>query len=187
MWPPNERHRFLTILSLSRLSHLYVYDNSFTGTVPTEIGLLTNMTHIHAYHNQIEKTIPTELGSLVVLKELMLSGNDLTGAVPSELGNLLDLQMLFLSHNPQLNGTFPMELYLLRHCEALDINETSITISGNLNQMEALGINETVIIGGNGSLAVPSQIQLALNFSFWKYYYECGRRYPCVAPSYMHT
>ena len=50
-------------------------DAELTGTIPTEVGLLTN------------------------LQRLWLYRNDLTGSVPSELENLTNLELLKLEEN----------------------------------------------------------------------------------------
>ena len=54
-------------------------------------------------------SIPTQLGSLSNLTSLAVSGNQLTGTIPTELGNLSNLTFLYL-HQNQLTGTIPTEL-----------------------------------------------------------------------------
>ena len=53
-------------------------------------------------------TIPTELGRLSNLEWVNLSGNRLTGSIPTEIAEL-PLHTLALNHN-ELTGTFPVEL-----------------------------------------------------------------------------
>jgi Leucine-rich repeat (LRR) protein len=45
--------------------------------------------------NLLTGTIPTELGKLTNLRMLSLSGNQLTGTIPSELGKLNNLVFWF--------------------------------------------------------------------------------------------
>ena len=54
--------------------------------------------------NGLSGTIPEELGNLTNLQSLNLLGNDLNGPIPAELGNLTNLQRLYLSQNG-LSGT----------------------------------------------------------------------------------
>ena len=54
-------------------------------------------------------SIPAELGSLSNLETLKLNGNDLSGAVPSELGDLTNLITLDLRGN-NLTGPLPQSL-----------------------------------------------------------------------------
>ena len=46
------------------------------------------------YGNQLSGSIPPELGNLTNLKDLNLSGNQLSGSIPPELGNLANLTWL---------------------------------------------------------------------------------------------
>ena len=56
--------------------------------------------------NQLTGTIPTELGNLTNLRFLYLGGNSLSGSIPTELGNLTNLEYLHLYDN-QLSGDIP--------------------------------------------------------------------------------
>ena len=44
-------------------------------------------------------TVPSELGKLTNLKALFLYGNQLSGEIPPELANLTELTHLFLARN----------------------------------------------------------------------------------------
>ena len=54
---------------------------------------------------QLTGTIPSELGNLSNLTSLYLSYNQLTGGIPASLGNLNDLSALNLTSNP-LTGRY---------------------------------------------------------------------------------
>ena len=53
-----------------------------TGTIPSEIGLLTSLTTLDLEYNKLTGTVPSEIESLGNLL-CYLSGNDFTGDVPS--------------------------------------------------------------------------------------------------------
>lgn len=55
-------------------------------------------------YNELLGTIPTQLGELTELKHLLLKYNQLTGTIPSELKNLNQLDILLLEQN-NLEGT----------------------------------------------------------------------------------
>ena len=57
--------------------------NKLTGSIPTELGYLTNLNYANFYHNQLSHTIPTQLGLLLKISTLELLSNSLTGTVPS--------------------------------------------------------------------------------------------------------
>jgi hypothetical protein len=64
------------------LDSVYIDRNSFTGTIPSEIGLLTKLWYgLYVSENQLFGTVPAELSSLSDLKNLGLFGNNLTGSL----------------------------------------------------------------------------------------------------------
>jgi len=72
------------------------HGNNLTGTIPRELGNLSNLMRLDLYSNKLTGTIPTELVNLSHLTRLDLSYNGLTGSIPSELGNLTNLESLSL-------------------------------------------------------------------------------------------
>ncbi|CAB9508105.1 LRR receptor-like serine threonine-protein kinase [Seminavis robusta] len=87
----------------------FVLDSSnFDGSIPTEIGLMTNLRIFSTHENSFSGTIPSEIGRLTNLVHLTL-GDELEGIIPSELG-LLRLGGFSVRHNERLSGTIPEEL-----------------------------------------------------------------------------
>ncbi len=95
--------------NLSNLNRLWLYSNQLTGSIPTELGNLSNLEDLWLYSNQLTGSIPTELGNLSNLEDLLLYSNQLTGSIPTELGNLSNLEDLLLYSN-QLTGSIPQEV-----------------------------------------------------------------------------
>jgi Leucine-rich repeat (LRR) protein len=85
---------------------LWLDDNKITGTIPTEIGLLTELASISLTNATLRGPIPTELGKLSGLRRLWLYSNKLTGSIPAELNHLSGLEVLQV-HNNSLNGAMP--------------------------------------------------------------------------------
>ncbi|MBC6472703.1 MAG: putative Ig domain-containing protein [Hormoscilla sp. GM102CHS1] len=92
--------------SLSNLESLSLLDNGLRGTLPSELGSLSNLESLSLLDNGLRGTLPSELGSLSNLQHLILSKNSLRGTLPSELGDLSNLQWLWLEEN-SLRGTLP--------------------------------------------------------------------------------
>lgn len=87
--------------------------NHFTGTIPSQLGLITDMTLALAlHHNSLNGSIPSELGQLTLLQELRLDGNELSGQIPSELGQMTMMGRLSL-HDNALEGGISPQLAML--------------------------------------------------------------------------
>ena len=80
-----------------------------SGTIPAQLGNLTNLQDLNLGSNRLSGTIPAELGNVTHLESLMLLSNQLSGPIPTRLGNLTSLTFLALSSN-QLSGSIPAEL-----------------------------------------------------------------------------
>ena len=67
--------------------------NQLTGTIPTELALLTNVTEIALNDNLLEGTLPPELGtSLTKLSDFFAHNNPgITGQVPESYGNFQNI------------------------------------------------------------------------------------------------
>ena len=99
-----------SIWNLSNLTHLYLGGNQqLTGSIPPEIGNLTNLYILDLFGTQFTGEIPSEIGNLTNLTFLYLNENQLSGEIPQELGNLINLNYLYLYDN-QLSGEIPEEI-----------------------------------------------------------------------------
>jgi Leucine-rich repeat (LRR) protein len=81
-------------------------NNHITGTIPPEIGLLTELASVSITNATLTGTIPTEVGNLVGLRRLWLYSNELTGQIPAQLNKLEQLEVLEIHHN-DLGGAMP--------------------------------------------------------------------------------
>ena len=101
--PLNEWHG-VTTNDDGRVTSLALRANELSGSLPAELGNLTNLQRLLLFRNQLSGALPAELGNLTNLQELSFSENQFAGALPSWLGNLTNLQRLYLSHN-QFSGS----------------------------------------------------------------------------------
>ena len=111
---------------LTNLDRLSLFSNQLTGTIPAELGNLTNLEALNLGGNRLTGTIPAELGKLTNLDHLRLGGNDLTGTIPAELGKLTKLEYLMLDVN-DLTGHIPVELSNLTNLWWLYLNSNQLT------------------------------------------------------------
>jgi hypothetical protein len=112
--------------NLTNLINLNLSNNSLTGGIPAELGNLTNLTSLHLEWNSLSGSIPAELGNLTNLIALTLSINSLSGSIPAELGNLTNLTRLTLSNN-SLSGSIPAELANLTALTFLNLSTNFLT------------------------------------------------------------
>ncbi|CAI8040428.1 LRR receptor-like serine/threonine-protein kinase RCH1 [Geodia barretti] len=68
-----------------RVTKVLLSDESLSGTIPLELGDLSELTHLDLSSNSLTGEIPRELGRLSNLQEIRLSGNLLTGCIPVAL------------------------------------------------------------------------------------------------------
>jgi len=91
------------------VERLALFDNNLQGTLPSEIGLLSELTYLDIGNNDISGRVPSSLGILRNMTYLTLNGNDFRDRLPSSLEGLTKLEVLDLSNNeidgPLLNAT----------------------------------------------------------------------------------
>ena len=150
---------------------LYLSNNRLTGSIPAELGELSNLTYLSLWGNRLTGSIPAELGNLINLTYLNLSNNDfgreigwrdlypgLTGPIPAELGKLTNLTSLDLSNN-RLTGPIPAELGKLTNLTTiLYLGGNGLTGSipaelGNLINLRDLSLGRNQLTG-----SIPAEL-----------------------------
>jgi len=117
----------LTCDDNDQVTKLSLYDNNLHGTLPEEIGLLTNLQNLFLQSNHLSGTLPESLGKLTNLEVLNIMDNHIGGSIPKSMSrNLHKLKMVDMSKN-KLEGTFPEELTSLKSLTHLWLNHLSLT------------------------------------------------------------
>ena len=137
--------------NLTNLTTLWLWENQLTGSIPPEIGNLTNLEMLFLYNNQLTGEIPSEIGNLTNLTSLNLYSNQVTGEIPPEIGNLTSLTYLYLGGN-QLIGGIPSEIGNLTNLTYLYLYNNQLTGSippeiGNLTNLTHLGLYGNQLTG----------------------------------------
>ncbi len=143
--------------NMSELEHLFLRKNKLSGNIPSELGNLASLTRIDLHDNQLSGNIPPELGNLSNLEQLFLHENQLNGNIPPELGNLSNLWWLDLYSN-QLTGDIPPELGNLANLQYLTLSENELSGNippelGNLLNMKQMRLHANQLSGN-----VPAEL-----------------------------
>ncbi len=86
----------------ARVTKVLLDDEDLTGTIPPQMGDLSELTHLDLSDNSLTGQVPRPLGNLDNLVEVRLSGNSLTGCIPYGLKDVQtnDLASLNLLYCP---------------------------------------------------------------------------------------
>jgi hypothetical protein len=88
------------------------HNMKMNGTIPTEMGLLTNLVRFNLAGMGLGGTVPTEIGFLTALEQFIVYDTDLEGTIPSELGLLTNLERISMA-NAHLYGKMPDQVCAL--------------------------------------------------------------------------
>ncbi|CAB9510761.1 leucine Rich Repeat [Seminavis robusta] len=131
----------LTHLQLILLSH-----TSIAGTIPSEIGLATQLTEFRAAYSNMEGTLPKELyAKLTDLVAFVVNDCNFSGTISPLLGRLTGLQWLSLSNN-NFDGTIPNEIESLTDMRRLEVNGNQFTGTVPVSVCENLDVTFEVVV-----------------------------------------
>ena len=138
--------------STGRVIRLRLSSNELTGTIPPELGNLSELTYVELNVNRLAGPIPPEIGNLANLVWLSLTRNLIAGTIPPELGNLSRLEGLFLNSN-WLDGTVPPELGNLPNLRRLGLDLNRLT--GAIPRRFLQSSLQEIHLNDNDGLCVP--------------------------------
>ncbi|MYB49885.1 MAG: ATP-binding cassette domain-containing protein [Dehalococcoidia bacterium] len=137
---------------LTELTTLSLNGNRLSGGIPAQLSQLSKLTALHLHTNRLEGRIPPALGQLTNLRQLHLQNNRLSGPIPAELGKLTNLDGLWLSDN-QLSEEIPHDLGRLTNLAQLNLRSNRLSGSippelGNLGtNLQRLRLNGNRLTG----------------------------------------
>ena len=140
------------IASLSALKTLRLgHSSRLVGTIPPELGELSNLELLFLHASSLEGTIPAELGALTKLRNLRISRSRVGGPIPDELGSLHNLEYLNLPQN-QLSDSIPPGFGNLANLVELHLDDNELTGSvpaeiGNLTRLASLTMARNQLSG----------------------------------------
>jgi len=93
--------------SVENTFNLNLSNSGLTGSIPPEIGCLSNLQKLELQNNQLTGSIPSEIGNLTNLTRLWLYDNELTGEIPDSICSLVENNCNINISNNQLCPPYP--------------------------------------------------------------------------------
>jgi hypothetical protein len=94
---------------LSELRFLHMEEGRTSGPIPESLGNLNNLLELDMNFNELTGSIPENLFNLSNLLEFDLNDNNLSGAIGPGIANMSSLTFIQL-HRNELSGTIPPEI-----------------------------------------------------------------------------
>ncbi|WP_417872086.1 immunoglobulin domain-containing protein [Winogradskyella sp.] len=117
----------MSILDLTNLEKLSLYITRLTGSIPEQIGLLSNLTELSLRHSgALTGVIPSSIGDLTKLNSLTIVSTDIEGEIPSSFSKLTSLRALDLSRN-KLTGHIPSYINTFNTLTSLDFSHNNLS------------------------------------------------------------
>eukprot|EP00547_Thalassionema_nitzschioides_P018130 CAMPEP_0194236700 /NCGR_PEP_ID=MMETSP0158-20130606/3892_1 /TAXON_ID=33649 /ORGANISM="Thalassionema nitzschioides, Strain L26-B" /LENGTH=376 /DNA_ID=CAMNT_0038970527 /DNA_START=560 /DNA_END=1690 /DNA_ORIENTATION=- len=115
------------LFGASSLQNIIMDSNVLTGTIPSNVGYLTNLKIIDLDDNKLEGELPEEFFSITSLEIVDLNTNKFTGTLSSNIKNLVNIRFLQLDQN-NMSGDLPThEILELENLFALTLENNDFT------------------------------------------------------------
>jgi len=137
---------------LSEMKYFSIVQNSVTGKMPARVKYWKQLIFFDARMNSMEGRLPSWIDNWSALRILALSGNKLTGTIPSGMKNLTELQQLFLDDNIMEGSLENLEnnkklISLYLEDNAFTQNVDS-TFLADLSLLRRLDVSDNELYGG---------------------------------------
>ncbi|SNR28624.1 Por secretion system C-terminal sorting domain-containing protein [Maribacter sedimenticola] len=155
-----------------RVTNILIQSNGLVGTLPDELGNLSELQSLELHRNFyigyipniLNGSIPSTFQNLKKLEILNLFATGISGTIPNEIGQMTALKELWLSSN-ELTGELPTTLGDLSDLELLLIGSNKLTGNipaqlGQLSNLKRLSLINNELTGN-----IPSDLGLLTNLT----------------------
>jgi hypothetical protein len=138
---------FRVVCANGHITELNMNALALTGTLPPELGRLTELQVLAMSNNQLHGTLPVEIANVAAMRDFGVGNNQLTGHLPDGLWQLTKLTGLSVISN-ELSGTVSGDIAKLTGLARLYMaqNHFTGTVPQQLAQLSKL---ELVMLGIN--------------------------------------
>ena len=135
---------------------MFLGNNNFRSTIPTEVGLLTNLEYFYAEGNQFTGPIPSEMGQMTEIREIDFHDTLLTGTIPEELyEGTWSLVNMYDFTSANLEGTISTLVGKLHTIDWFLYGENSLSGSIPTQVQKMTSVNRFEVHGNNLSGSIP--------------------------------
>lgn len=164
--PVSEWYGITALTNPTRILAIDLATNNLSGTLPDEIGNLSNLNSLYLPFNNLIGEIPSSICKLTSLKSLDLCHNNLIGKIPENIGNLSQLETLFLSNN-NLKGFLPQSIGNTS-LKALNVQQNDL--EGTLPE-SIINLENLMVLQVSGNKLVGYIPKMVLSHPNWKIWY----------------
>ena len=160
-------HYFHWLISFSDIAvgiaseWFFIANNKFSGSIPSEVGRLTNLEYFSIYGNPFSGTLPSEVGLLTEMREIDLHDTEMEGTIPEEIFEGMSLYLnLFDVSSARFSGTLSTRIGLLQTVDwfLVPYNNFTGTIPTEAAAMSSL--NRFNVQGNDFSGEIPAGLCL---------------------------
>lgn len=182
---PCDEQWFGVVCSENSIVELQLGENNLAGSIPHEIGVLTDLNLLSLSRNKLYGEIPASIGNLSHLVSLYLYKNQLSGPLPESMTELTNLRSMYVSEN-ELSGSLPDEISDLTSLRVLSIENNKLTgaLPTTISQLE----NMFFFLYRNNALRSPnSEVANWLDYiscytDMSGFGYECESQFQTLPP-----
>mmetsp|Transcript_26969 Transcript_26969/g.56758 ORF Transcript_26969/g.56758 Transcript_26969/m.56758 type:complete len:708 (+) Transcript_26969:166-2289(+) len=126
--------------------------NRISGSIPSEMGILTQMRYFEIQNNVLTGTIPTEIGNWNKLSAFLVNWNKLEGTFPITFAPNNRLGTIFVNGNRLKGDSLVSSLSILKNLEWLEARENDLTGTlsadiANLNRLDIIDLRNNSLTG----------------------------------------
>ncbi|PWA68082.1 protein kinase-like domain, Leucine-rich repeat domain, L domain-like protein [Artemisia annua] len=157
--------RSFDFASFPNLEGLSINNCKLEGSIPEQIGLLSNLTYLSLSNNYLTGIVPDSFSNLICLENLNLFNNFLTGNLTVSFANLTHLENLDLSNN-NFTGILPSSFGSMVNLTNLDLSGNQLkgsippALITNLHKLDTLDLSNNNLDG-----PIPSQLARLRNLA----------------------